>query len=171
MAALTGPDGLLSGLVAQLLETALSVELDDHLGYGARERCPEGQATARNGTSSRTVRTDVGPVTINNPSDRDGSFEPVVVPKHSHTMSGFNEQVLPLYAEGFTCGDIVDHVAEIYGSQVCWDLVPKVTDAVVGDMIGWQNRPLDKAQFPVVVANLERRFVWQYMRGMRALLR
>lgn len=149
VAALTGPDGLLSGLVAQLLETALGVEMADHLGYEPHDRRPEGQANARNGTTAKTVQTDVGPVQLEVPRDRDGSFDPIVVPKHARRLSGFDEQVLSLYAKGFTTGDIVEHVEEIYGSQVSKDLVSRVTDAVVTEMVDWQNRPLDEV-WPVV---------------------
>lgn len=149
VAGLTGPDGLLSGLVAQILETALEVEVDDHLGYDRHGRRPEGTTNARNGTTSKTVHTDVGPVDIEVPRDRDGSFEPVVVPKRSRRLSGFDDQVLSLYAKGFTTGDIVDHVAEIYGDRVSKDLVSRVTDAVVGEMNEWRNRPLDDV-YPVI---------------------
>ena len=149
VAALTGPDGLLAGLVAQILETALGVELDDHLGYDRHGRRPEGTSNARNGTTPKTVHTDVGPVDIDVPRDRDGSFDPVVVPKHTRRLSGFDEQVLSLYAKGFTCNDIVEHVAEIYGSQVSRDLVTRVTDAVVEEMTAWQQRPLDPV-WPVI---------------------
>jgi transposase-like protein len=149
IASLTGPDGLLSDIVSQILETALSVELDDHLGYGRNGRRPDGTSNARNGTSAKTVHTDIGPVGLDIPRDRDGSFEPVVVPKHSRRLSGFDEQVLSLYAKGFTTGDIVDHVADIYGSQVSKDLVTRVTDAVVEEMNQWRNRPLDEV-YPVV---------------------
>ena len=143
VASLTGPDGLLSGLVAQLLETALGVELDDHLGYEAHGRRPSGSGNARNGTTPKRVQTDVGPVDIEVPRDRDGSFDPIVVPKHARRLSGFDEQVLSLYAKGFTTGDIVEHVEEIYGSQVSKDLVSRVTDAIIGEMTEWQNRPVD----------------------------
>ena len=78
-----GPDGLLSGLVAQLLETALGVELADHLGYEPHERRPAGSTNARNGTTRKRVQTDVGPVDLEVPRDREGSFDPVVVPKHA----------------------------------------------------------------------------------------
>ena len=142
--ALTGPDGLLSGLVAQLLETALSVEMADHLGYEPHERRPPGVTNARNGTTPKKVQTDVGPVDLAVPRDRDGSFDPVVVPKHARRLSGFDSQVLSLYAKGFTTGDVVEHVEEIYGSQVSRDLVSRVTDAIVEEMIEWQNRPLDE---------------------------
>jgi putative transposase len=143
LASLTGPDGLLSGLVGQLLETALGVELGDHLGYDAHDRRPAGSSNARNGTTPKRVLTDVGPVDLEIPRDRDGSFDPIVVPKHARRLSGFDEQVLSLYAKGFTTGDIVEHVEEIYGSQVSKDLVSRVTDAIVGEMTEWQNRPVD----------------------------
>jgi transposase-like protein len=149
VAALTGPDGLLAGLVAQILEKALEIELDDHLGYDRHGRRPEGTANARNGTSPKTVRTDIGPVRLDTPRDRDGSFDPVVVPKHTRRLSGFDEQVLSLYAKGFTCGDIVEHVAEIYGDRASKDLVTRVTDGVVEEMTAWQARPLDPV-WPVI---------------------
>ena len=141
--ALTGPDGLLPGLVAQILETALTVEMSDHLGYGPHERRPAGTSNARNGTTPKRVLTDVGPVDLEVPRDRDGSFDPIVVPKHTRRLSGFDSQVLSLYAKGFTTGDIVEHVEEIYGSPVSKDLVSTVTDAVVEDLKAWQHRPLD----------------------------
>lgn len=144
---LVGPDGLLSGIVGQILETALEVEMTEELGY---ERHARTEATnARNGTSPKTLHTDVGPVTINVPRDRNGSFDPVIVPKHSRRLSGFDDQVISLYAKGFTTGDIVDHVADIYGSQVSRDLVTKVTDAVLDELVEWQARPLDPV-WPVV---------------------
>ena len=149
VAALTGSGGLLSGLVTQLLETALEVELADHLGYERHERRPAGTVNARNGTTPKRVQTDVGPVDLEVPRDRDGSFDPIVVPKHARRLSGFNEQVLSLYAKGFTTGDIVEHVEEIYGSQVSRDLVSRVTDAIVEEMTEWRNRPLDEV-WPVI---------------------
>jgi putative transposase len=138
---LVGPDGLLSGIVGQLLETALEVEMSEHLGYERHERSPS--TNSRNGASSKTLQSDVGPVTIEVPRDRDSSFDPVIVPKHSRRLSGFDEQVLSLYAKGFTTQDIVDHVADIYGSKVSKDLVSKVTDAVLDELTEWQSRPLD----------------------------
>ena len=138
---LVGLYGLLSGIVGQLLETALGVEMTDHLGYERHER--SSSTNSRNGTSSKTLQTDVGPVTIDAPRDRDGSFEPVIVPKHARRLSGFDDQVLSLYAKGFTTQDIVDHVADIYGSKVSKDLVTKVTDAVLDELGEWQSRPLD----------------------------
>jgi transposase-like protein len=148
---LTGPGGLLTGLTKQVLETALDVELNEHLGHDRGER--SGTGNVRNGNSHKTVRTDVGEVRITVPRDRAGSFAPAVVPKHSRRLAGFDDAVLSLYAKGMTTGDIANHLADIYGTQVSRDLVSRVTDAVVVQMQQWQARPLDAGRFPVVVAN------------------
>jgi len=128
-----------------VLETALDVELTEHLGHERNERC--GSGNVRNGNSHKTVRTDVGDVRITVPRDRAGSFAPAVVPKHSRRLAGFDDAVLSLYAKGLTTGDIANHLADIYGTQVSRDLVSRVTDAVVEQMQQWQNRPLDAGRF------------------------
>ena len=131
--ALTGPGGLLSGLTKQVLQTALEAELTEHLGHEHGEP-PGPGGNIRNGYSAKTVRTEIGDVAIQVPRDRQGSFEPVMVPKHARRLTGFDEQVISLYAKGMTTGDIVNHLADMYGSQVSKDLVSRVTDAVVADM-------------------------------------
>jgi len=140
---LTGPGGLLTGLTKRVLETALATELSEHLGHDLGER--SGSGNVRNGSTPKTVRTDIGEVRIAVPRDRAGTFAPAVVPKHSRRLAGFDEAVLSLYAKGMTTGDIVNHLADVYGSEVSRDLVSKVTDAVVSDMAEWQSRPLDAA--------------------------
>ena len=145
---LTGPGGLLTGLTKQVLETALEVELTDHLGHDRGER--SGSGNVRNGSSAKTVRTDVGEVRIAVPRDRAGSFTPLVVPKHSRRLAGFDDAVLSLYAKGMTTGDIANHLADIYGTEVSRDLVSRVTDAVIEEMQQWQSRPLD-AVYPMVL--------------------
>jgi putative transposase len=147
--ALTGPDGLLSGLTRQVLETALEAELTEHLGH-EHGGVPGPGGNIRNGHSAKTVRTEVGDVQIKVPRDRAGSFEPVMVPKHARRLAGFDEQVISLYAKGMTTGDIANHLADIYGSQVSKDLVSRVTDAVVVDMAEWASRPLDPV-YPVLL--------------------
>jgi putative transposase len=145
---LTGPGGLLTGLTKQVLETALDVELTEHLGHERHERSDGGNV--RNGGSQKTVRTDVGEVRITVPRDRAGTFTPAVVPKHSRRLAGFDDAVLSLYAKGMTTGDIANHLADVYGTQVSRDLVSRVTDAVVEQMQEWQNRPLDPI-YPVLL--------------------
>ena len=147
---LTGPGGLLTGLTRQVLETSLDVELVEHLGHERGER--SGSGNVRNGSSAKTVRTDVGEVRISVPRDRAGTFSPVVVPKHTRRLAGFDDAVLSLYAKGMTTGDITNHLADIYGSEVSRDLVSRVTDAVIEDMQQWQSRPLD-ACYPVLLVD------------------
>jgi putative transposase len=147
---LTGPGGLLSGLTKQVLETALQVEMTEHLGYDRHDRAGHGSGNSRNGMTTKTVRTDIGDVQLNVPRDRAGTFDPVVVPKHTRRLSGFDEAVLSLYAKGMTTGDIANHLADMYGTEVSRDLVSRVTDAVLEQMGDWQNRPLD-AIYPVVL--------------------
>jgi transposase-like protein len=145
---LTGPKGLLSGLTKQVLETALGAELEEHLGHDRGKR--SGTGNVRNGSSAKTVRTDIGEVRIDVPRDRAGTFAPMVVPKHSRRLAGFDDAVLSLYAKGMTTGDIANHLADVYGTEVSRDLVSRVTDAVIEEMKQWQSRPLD-ACYPVVL--------------------
>lgn len=146
--ALTGPGGLLTGLTKQVLETALEVEMSEHLGHDRGERSTSGNL--RNGSSAKTVRTDIGDVRIAVPRDRAGTFTPAVVPKHARRLAGFDEAVLSLYAKGMTTGDIANHLADVYGTEVSRDLVSRVTDAVVEQMQSWQSRPLDGV-YPVLL--------------------
>lgn len=147
---LTGPGGLLTGLTKTVLETALEVEMSDHLGYEPHDPAGRGTGNSRNGRTTKRVHTDVGQVEIAVPRDRNGTSDPKVVPKHARRLDGFNEAILSLYAKGMTTGDIQAHLSEIYGAEISRDLVSKVTDAVVEELIEWQNRPLD-AIYPVVL--------------------
>jgi len=145
---LTGPGGLLTGLTRQVLESALEAELTEHLGH-APGGVPAG-SNMRNGCSAKTLRTEVGDIRIKVPRGRAGSFEPVVVPKHSRRLAGFDDAVISLYAKGMTTEDIANHLQDLYVTEVPRDLVSRVTDAVLDDMVTWQNRPLD-AVYPVLL--------------------
>jgi len=146
--ALTGPGGLLTGLTRQVLQSALEAEMSEHLGH-EHGGTPTG-GNVRNGHSPKTVRTEIGPVTVKVPRDRAGTFEPALVPKHARRLAGFDEAVISLYARGMTTGDIAAHLQDVYGDQVSRDLVSRVTDAVVEEMTTWQARPLD-AVYPVLL--------------------
>ena len=141
---LTGPDGLINQLRKRLIERAAGVELGQHLGYPAGAEPPEGQPNRRNGVSQKTLRTVDGPVTVELPRDREGSFEPRIVPKHARSFDGFDEQILALYAGGMTTRDIQRHLRELYGVEVSEGLVSEVTGSIQDDVRAWQSRPLEE---------------------------
>ncbi len=147
---LTGPNGLLTGLTRQVLQSALEAELSDHLGYDRYETAGRGTGNSRNGSSSKTVRTEIGEVSVQVPRDRAGTFEPRIVPKHQRRLEGFDANVLSLYAKGMTTGDIANHLAEVYGDDISRDLVSTVTDRIVEEMAEWQSRPLASV-YPVIL--------------------
>jgi len=148
--ALTGDEGLLTSMVREVLQAGLDVEMADHLGYEPYEPSGRNTGNSRNGGYPKTVTTDVGPVELRMPRDRQGSFEPVTVPKHVRRLEGLGANVISLYAKGLTTGEIQAHLHEIYGTEVSRETVSKITDAVLPDMLAWQSRPLDRV-YPVVL--------------------
>jgi putative transposase len=146
---LVGPGGLLSGLTKTVLETALEAELSDHLGYDKHDPAGRNHGNSRNGTRSKTVITDIGPVEIVVPRDRDGSFEPKIVPKRARRLTGVDDLVISLVAKGLTTGEVQAHLGEVYGAQVSRETISKITDGVLDRMAHWQARPLD-AVYPVI---------------------
>jgi putative transposase len=146
---IVGPGGLLAQLTKRLVERALEVELTDHLGYEHGQAPPGGAGNARNGASSKTLATEHGPVRIDTPRDRKGSFEPEIVRKRQRRFEGFDEKIIALYSRGLSVRDIRAHLQEIYGVDVGHDLISRVTDAVMDDVRAWQQRPLDDV-YPVV---------------------
>jgi putative transposase len=146
---LVGPDGLLSGLTKNVLEAGLEAEMSEHLGYDRHDPAGKNSGNSRNGTRSKKVLTDVGPVDIEVPRDRDGSFEPQLVRKHQRRLSGVDEMVISLVAKGLTTGEVQAHMAEVYGTDVSRDTISRITDRILEEMSDWQNRPLDRV-YPVV---------------------
>nr|WP_277871268.1 transposase [Cryobacterium levicorallinum] len=154
---LDGPNGLLGQFTKTFLETALNEEITKHLGHEKNHAPHERDDTnVRNGTLTKTVISPTtGPVTIQVPRDRDGTFTPVIVPKRHRRLSGVDEVVLSLYARGLTTGEISAHFNQIYGAQVSKETISRITDKVVEEMQTWQSRPLESGQFLGVVANPE----------------
>src|SRR5215213_3750544 len=144
---LSGPGGLLSQLAGRVVEAALEAELTDHLGHppGGRPQGPN----VRNGATAKTLQTDLGPVEINTPRDRDGSFEPRLVGKRQTRLAGLDDKILGLYAGGMTVRDISAHLADLYGIEIGRDTISTVTDAILDDVAAWRSRPLD-AVYPIV---------------------
>jgi transposase-like protein len=138
---LTGEDGLLQELTRRILESALESELTDHLGADRHERGEDGpRDNHRNGHRAKTVQTEVGPVEIQVPRDRAGSFEPQLVKKRQRHLSGEDEMVLSLSAKGLTHVEISAHLAEVHGASVSRQTISTITDGVVAGMMEWQNR-------------------------------
>jgi transposase-like protein len=127
----------------QVLQRGLEVEMTEHLGYEPHAIEGRGSGNSRNGTYPKTVTTEIGQVELEVPRDRAGTFEPATVPKHQRRLDGLAGNVISLYAKGLTTGDIQAHLVEIYGTEVSRETISKITDAVVADMVAWQNRPLD----------------------------
>ena len=146
---LVGPDELLSGLTKNVLEAGLEAEMSEHLGYDRHDPAGKNTGNSRNGTRSKKVLTDVGPVVLEVPRDRDGSFEPQLVKKHQRRLTGVDEMVLSLVAKGLTTGEVSAHMAGVYGADVSRDTISRITDRILEEMSAWQNRPLDRV-YPVV---------------------
>jgi transposase-like protein len=144
---LVGPGGLLSQLTASVLETALEAEMTEHLGH-EHGGTPAG-SNMRNGLRTKTVLTEIGPVQIEVPRDRDGSFEPVIVPKRKRRLDGIDQIVLSLTARGLTTGEIAAHFDEVYGAKVSKDTISRITEKVTAELAEWSSRPLDPL-YPVI---------------------
>ena len=132
-----------------LIERALGAELSHHLGYPPGSARPEEAANLRNGTSAKTVLTEDGPLRIEVPRDRAGSFEPILIPKHERRFTGFDDKIVAMYARGMTVREIQGFLAEQYGTEVSPDFISSVTDAVMAEVTAWQGRPLEP-MYPVV---------------------
>src|SRR3954464_11133543 len=147
---LVGPGGLLAGLTKTVLETALEAKLTDHLGYEKHDPAGRNGQNSRNGARSKTVITEVVPVALDVPRDREGTFEPRIVPKRARSLGGVDELVISLVAKGLTTGEVQAHLAEVYGAQVSRETISKITDQVLERMAEWQSRPLDQGVYPVL---------------------
>jgi putative transposase len=132
-----------------LIERALGAELSHHLGYPPGATKPEEIGNHRNGASAKTVLTEDGPLRIEVPRDREGSFEPVLIPKHERRFTGFDDKIVAMYARGMTVREIQGFLAEQYGTEVSPEFISSVTDAVMTEVGAWQARPLEP-MYPVV---------------------
>ena len=146
---LIGENGLLKQLTKALVERALAAEMEAHLGHAKNEAVTNPAGNARNGKSSKTLKGEFGELPIEIPRDRNGSFEPQLIPKHQTRWNGFDEKILSLYARGMTVREIQGHLEEMYGAEVSPTLISSVTDAVADEVKAWQSRPLD-ALYPIV---------------------
>jgi transposase-like protein len=149
--ALTGEGGLLPALLSRVLSVGLETELTEHLGYERHAAAGRNTGNSRNGRYAKTVTTEVGPVEVQVPRDRNATFEPVLVPKGERRLDGLSAQVISLYAKGLTTGEIAGHLEEIYGTSISKDTISRITDAIVADMEAWQTRPLEPIYAVVLI--------------------
>jgi putative transposase len=146
---ITGQGGLLTQLAGRVIDAALAGELSDHLGYPPGQAPPGGARNHRNGSTGKTVATDLGPVAVNTPRDRDGTFQPKLVGKRQTRLAGLDEKILSLYAGGMSVRDISEHLSSLYGTEIGRDTISRVTDAVLQDIAAWRSRPLEPL-YPIV---------------------
>ena len=146
---LVGENGVLAELTKRVLERALDEELTDHLGYERGDPAGRGSGNSRNGSTPKRVLTDVGPVALEVPRDRNATFEPAIVPKGATRLRRFDEAIVGFYAAGMTVRDIKKTLKRLYGVEVSPDLISRVTDGVLDELRDWQARPLD-AVYPIL---------------------
>jgi len=146
---ITGPGGLITQLAGRVVEAALGAELSGHLGYPPGQAPPGGAANVRNGSTPKTLKTELGEVGVRTPRDRQGTFEPQLVANRQTRLAGLDDRVLDLYAGGLSTRDIAEHLRRLYGVGVGRDTISRVTDAVLEDVAAWRARPLE-AVYPVV---------------------
>jgi len=146
---LTGEGGFLPEMIKAVLERGLRAELSDHLGYEKGDPAGRGSPNSRNGTTPKTVATEVGGVSLDGPRDRDGSFEPRLVPKGARRVGGLDEMIISLYAGGMTVRDIGHHLARTIGTELSHERISNITDAVLDEVKSWQSRPLEEI-YPIV---------------------
>jgi transposase-like protein len=132
-----------------LIERALGGEMNHHLGYSPGASKPAAVTNQRNGKGAKTVLTEDGPIRIEVPRDRDGSFEPLLIPKHERRFTGFDDKIVAMYARGMTVREIQGFLQEQYGTEVSPDFISSVIDEVMTEALAWQNRPLE-TMYPVV---------------------
>ena len=146
---LTGDGGFIPSLIKATLERGLATELSEHLGYEKGDPAAAAFANSRNGTTPKTVATQVGDVDLAVPRDRDGSFSPQLIPKGSRRLSGLDEMIISLYAGGMTVRDIEHHLASTIGTELSPETISNITDQIAEEVLAWQARPLD-ALYPVI---------------------
>ena len=132
-----------------LIERALGGEMNHHLGYAPGAQKPAAQSNQRNGKGGKTVLTEDGPICIDVPRDRDGSFTPLLIPKHERRFTGFDDKIVAMYARGMTVREIQGFLREQYGTEVSPEFISSVTDEVMAEVTAWQTRPLEP-MYPVV---------------------
>jgi putative transposase len=146
---LIGENGLLKQLTKQLLERAMAAELTEHVGYDKHDAIGNNSGNSRNGKSAKTIKGTFGELALETPRDRNGTFEPQIIEKHQTRFTGFDANIISLYARGLSTREIQQHLEEIYGVEVTAGLISSVTVEVIEEVRTWQNRQLDEV-YPIM---------------------
>jgi putative transposase len=146
---LIGENGLLKQLTKQLLERAMAAEMSEHVGYEKHDAAGNNSGNSRNGKSAKTIKGSFGTMPLEVPRDRNGTFEPQIIEKHQRRFTGFDENIISLYARGLSTREIQQHLEEIYHAEVSPALISSVTDEVLDEVKRWQNRQLE-AVYPII---------------------
>src|SRR5438477_90044 len=146
---LIGENGLLKKLTKQLLERAMAAEMTEHVGYDKHDAVGNNSGNSRNGKSAKTLKGSFGTMPIEVPRDRNGTFEPQIIEKHQTRFTGFDQNIISLYARGLSTREIQQHLEEIYHVEVSPALISSVTDEVIDEVKTWQNRQLDEV-YPIM---------------------
>jgi len=146
---ITGEQGLLGGMLKATLERGLDAELTEHVGYERGDEEAALYPNSRNGTSPKTVATEIGDIDLAVPRDRNGTFSPMLVPKGSRRLDGLDGMIISLYAGGMTIRDIQHHLVSTIGTQISHETISKITDQVAEEVLVWQRRPLEPL-YPVI---------------------
>jgi putative transposase len=146
---LTGPGGFLNEMIRAVLDRGLQAEMSAHLGYDKHDAAGRGSGNSRNGVTGKTLQSEVGPIEVNVPRDRAGTFTPMLVPKNTRRLGGLSDVIISLYAGGMTVRDISHHLQRCYGTEVSADTISTITDEVLEEVKAWQTRPLDEV-YPIV---------------------
>ena len=137
---LTGAEGVLTPLIKRIIEASLEGEIEHHLSECEQYHHPN----RRNGKLSKTLQTAHGPVVIETPRDRSGSFEPQMVKKRQTILNeSLDDKILGLYGLGMSYQDIRSHMLEMYGTEVSQGLLSNITDKLLPVVSEWRNRPLE----------------------------
>ncbi|MDQ2647766.1 MAG: IS256 family transposase [Myxococcota bacterium] len=147
--ALTGEQGLIGGMLKAALERGLETELTEHVGYERGDAEASLHENSRNGTTPKTVATEIGDLELAIPRDRNGTFTPMLVPKGQRRLDGLDGMIISLYAGGMTLRDIQHHLASTIGTELSHETISKITDQVADEVLAWQQRPLDSL-YPVI---------------------
>ena len=146
---LTGPGGAMQELMKQAVERILKAEQEDHLGYEPYQKSSNSQTNSRNGYSKKTVKTSSGPMEINVPRDREGTFEPKLIEKYQTFDPDLEKKIIGMYSRGMSTRDIQSQLEEFYCTSISPTLISRITDKVLEGVKEWQARPLDDI-YPVL---------------------